>query len=306
MFREPVLTSAVVDSYFSNRQKSILPLQHFDRWVTLLGEGILCVSSTLFIQCIVPAWYRLCPPQERQVAPAILCPTHKAKIRNVKESTERTAHLRSDIPLPENLLKDPDLARFVALKLPPPEQIRFVVISVAMQNGTNWCILGDTETRKCELISCVMQKVEQRTVDEIVGAARWFITYVSLKSNQPLYCFRNDIPHYYCTLLSMYYTHQRIALAVSAENTIRSLSDAQIQSFLDNFCVKHSLQRLSAIAVPKSLHDTMQHMRNVARCGKQRLRLENLPAEWQHYITEKLGCTVEPHPSKPGVYIMWK
>jgi len=307
MFSRPNLTSAIAESYFNSRQMSILPLQYFDQWVTMLGDGILCIPSNVFIKSIVPAWYRLCPPQDKQIAPAMLCPSHTVKKRFATKEVENTAYLRSDIPLPPDLKTDPDLASFVAMRFPPAEQIRFVVISIAMQNETNWCIVGDVETRKCELVSCVMQKVEQRTVDEIVGAARWFIMYVSLKSCQPRYCFRNDIPFYYCTLLSMYYTHQRIGLAVSAENVIRSISEAQIHSFLDNFCVRQSLRRLSAVGEPQSLPDLLQRMRNVARCGKQRLRLQRLPEEHQRYIVEKLGCSVETHPNKPEqLYITWK
>jgi hypothetical protein len=301
-FTEPALTSAIAECYFNPRQKSVLPSAFFDRWVSLLGPGILYVSAETFKSIIVPAWRRL------DVEPEIKPANYDAMLMQERKQVRR------DQPLPPEVLSSTELQPFLRLKLPPCKQILYLVFCIEMSNNTNWCILCDIGTRKCELISCVSQKIEPSVLNEIVSAARWFAFYASLTVCHPIHCFKNEIQHYYCTALSMFYTHQRICLRAPVSTVIRVLNEQHIGAFLDNFCLRDSLRRLSNVRLEGATElDTtlniMQHLRTVARCGKRRAKLRSalLSSERKRFFTDKLNLSVEQHPTKTDLmYIVWK
>lgn len=287
MFQAPVLTAAIAECYFNSRKKTVLPLGFLQLWVNSLGPGILYIDSSLFKQCIMPAWRRLRPS--------------KTPAADYDEMLVRSSEqLRNDQPLSTAILNDPDLQSFIALKLPPASSIRYIVFGIELDNGTNWCILVDTNARSCELVSCVNTTMDPLVVEDISAAARWFTFYCAQRACPPRHIFKNTIPIYYCTVLSLYYTYNRIAMGLAMDRIGRVLSEIQMIEFLNSFCTRDAL---CSISQRKGRTDSfvalLEHLRNVSVCGKRRAKIDaqHLTAEQRKFLTEKLLLRVEASPT---------
>jgi hypothetical protein len=304
----PPLSAAVCDCYFDPLQKRILPTEHLRAWALSLSQHILYIESATFKDAIIPAWRRL----DKRLSSDEL-----ERLRDSSASAilqVRGEPLRSGRPLPDHVLESTEMQPFVRLAnaLPPHNAITWMVFSVEMDNGTNFCMLADLATRKLEIVSCVCEKIEYSLLNDITQAALWFSAFALHKIFQQMVVFRSKIEHIYCTLFSMYYLQMRIGQSIPLTKLGALLTMEHLQQFLSHFVSRASLtqrarqaQRAAQTAQQRTLTKALyvlEQCRLAADLGKCELLLAASllePASVAAFLEERVRLTLTTMPDNP-------
>jgi hypothetical protein len=238
------LSNAIYECYFSRAQKTVLPTEFLRSWAFACSEGVLFIGSLLYTDALIPAWQRLDKHRVIQVESLMKKPPDMFATPDQKNYV----HLRCDMPFPEELSTVKELAPFrkLILELPPWEEIRWMVVCVQFDNGSNLMLLCDPETGKIELVACstVLVKFEVGHLRQIEDTVSWFSLYLLHKRLVVQTIVVRELEYCYCTILSLYYLRLRLSQELPLREAGLLLTSPQVLKFLSTFVEsKHLSQR---------------------------------------------------------------